>query len=310
MNDIYFEFNDEVIGFELEQYNQLHIVNSEKFLKCMIRLKQLEGEKFDDYFQEKYKGNSYLFNQKMTSKNTLVLDLNDFSKVINHLSFHKTSLLRKIYLSELTKNVDELKVYDIISDLVNEFEFRSDIELWDKDIGLTKIFETMFQGKISSELSYLQNTGVITDLLLEYIDVAELKRAIIIVDSSLKFFDLSPLITDERIIIFDTCINFNENSNNYIIFDDEINNIFIQSLLEKIEFHWPVEVNVDELQSLLHVYLHMILNDEVIYLSRPSDNLMVLYIIVRKLLNLHITIPDEIRESNKILKKYIDDYVV
>ncbi len=101
------EFLDEIVEFDVEQYNQLVIDNHRLFLKAMIRLKNLEGEKFDDFYQEKYKGDTYLFGQKVTSKNLFVLDLNDFSKLINNLSFHKSSILRKSFYKDINELINE-----------------------------------------------------------------------------------------------------------------------------------------------------------------------------------------------------------
>lgn len=305
MNDIKLEFLESNITFDIEQYNQLHVVDTKNFLKTMIRLKNLEGDKFDEHYQNKYKGNSYLFDQKLNSKNILILDLNDFSKIINNLSFHKSSIIRKLYYHDMMTYVDEDSVEAKVLELLDVFDYSDDITLIDKEIGREKIFDTLFSGYLSS--NYLDSTTELTELVIEYIDTFELTNAILIVDSSIKFFDLEPLIKDERIIIFDTNIQYNKNTSNIIVFGSEVENYNIGNIIEKIEFHWPDEIEIKSINSLLQVCWHIILNDEIENLDYPSDNLLCLYIIIRKLLNLPITINREISFYSKSQK--ITNYI-
>ncbi len=310
MNDIKFEYNEGIIEFGIEQYNQLVPLNHKLFLKTMIRLKSLEGEKFDDHYNELYKGNSYLYSQKLSSKNIFVLDLNDFSKLILNLSFHKNSIIKKSFHKDINEFINEDNVHLKVMDLMREFDINDEVTLNYKDIGLDKIFDSFFTGEISTD--YIENTDVITKLIMDYLDKYEIPNAIIIVDSSIKFFDLSPLIKDERIIIFDTNVQFNVNTSNLIIFNENVDSYAINDLADKIEFMWPTEITQDKILSLLQVYLHMILNDEINILSHPSDNLICLYIIIRKMLSLNISINEDIniRYQSEILKSFIEENMV
>lgn len=309
MDDFVAEFNDEVISFSLEQYNQLYVGNTENFLKTMIRLKNLEGEKFDDHFQNKYKGNTYLFSQKITKSNTLVLDLNDFSKLILNLSFHKTSIIRRIYIDELLKNSSEESIISKVNELMEEFDLVNSVALEEKDISLEKMFDALYTGYVSTEIDYLKDTSIITELLLDLINRLEIKNVLLIVDSSIKFFDIKPLIDDERIIILDTNIQYNANSNNIILFNSEIDTISIHHLVEKVIFHWPVEIGKEGVLSLIQIYLHIILNDELYNLDNPSENLICLYIIIRKQLAMPLSIDSTInyRKSDEKVENFISD---
>lgn len=310
MNDVKLEFTDEIIEFGIEQYNQLVSLNHRLFLKTMIRLKNLEGEKFDDHYNEIYKGNSYLYNQKLTSKNIFVLDLNDFSKLILNLSFHKSSIIKKSFHKDLNEFLNEDNVYLKIIDLMKEFDINDEVTLNYKDIGFDKIFDTFYSGQISAD--YIDNTDIITKLIIDYLDKYEIPNAFIIVDSSIKFFDLEPLIKDERIIILDTNVQFNTNTSNLILFGDTVESYAINDLSEKIEFMWPSEISQEKIMSLLQVYLHMVLNDEINILTHPSDNLICLYIIVRKMLSLKVNIDSKIniRFHSDLLKSFIEENMI
>lgn len=312
MNDIVMEFNDETITFDIEQYNQLVAIEKKNFLKVLIRLKNLEGDKYDEYYQEQFKGSTYLYNQKVTSKNTLILDLNDFSKIIINLSFHKNSIIRKLYIADMLENISEDRVTSIMFELLKEYDYIDEISVTEKELGIEKMFDTLFNGHISTTVDPLSNTELLSGLVIKYLNKFEIKNAIIIADSSLNFFDLKPLIDDERIIIFDTNIQFNKNTNNIILFDNNVENYQINNIIEKIEFNWPTGINEASVRSLLQVYWHIILNETLTDIDMPSDNLLCLYLIIHKLFSLDIKLKksEKWRITDEKISQYIRDNLV
>ncbi len=195
-------------------------------------------------------------------------------------------------------------------DLKKEYDINDEIDLTLKTLGVEKLFETLMNGSVHKD--YIEETNIITSKILEYLDRYEIMRSIIIIDSSIKFFDFKPLVDDERVIIFDTNIQFNQSSNNLVVFGDSVTSYNLNLITDKIEFLWPTEIVRDSLISLLQVYIHMILNDEISNLNYPSDNLICLYIIVRNILGMEISDIryGSIRFEDDKLKSFIDNNLV
>lgn len=287
MNDIELYFGTEVLSFELENYNQLFINDYKTFFKIMIKLKEYEGIKFDDYTNDKYKGNIILFGQKKTKKNLLVIDLNDFSKIIENLTYTKTSLLRKIYIDTLNREIDEQKVEDLMFELESILKVTENIEFGYKEPTIEKVLDFFFSLHAKEDNDLLNEPGKLPQIIRSYLDLFEDINAVIIIDSSINIMDYNEFLKDERVTLIDSCLDINENSENILyITNENVENVSLENLINRIELNWPIPITKDSINALLTTYLKIILNDQLYLYNKPSANLLCLYIIVRKTLNL------------------------
>ncbi len=287
-NDIEIDLGLETIAFDLEDYNQVVINDYYTFFKLMMKLKEFEGEKFDEYYQTKFSGNLYLYGVKQTKKNLLVVDLNDFSKIISNLTFTKGSILKKYYFEEFNQKIDDLFFEKLSDKIADTYKINDNIEFNYKYPSKEKVFELFLIPYFNDE-EYLQNPEKITDLIINYLNQNEEMQAIIIIDSSIKAFDMKNLINDERIIIVDTSIDINNQTRNILFVDrNEIININMDNLINKIELNWPIEIKKTEIEVILRLYFRIVINDEINIFNKPSNTLICLYIVLRKILGLEL----------------------
>ncbi len=308
-NDLIIKFKKEEIGFDIEQYNQIYIFDYYTFFKVFMKLKEYEGIKFDDYHNDKIKGDIFLYNQKITKKNTLIMDLNDFSTIISNLTFKNGSLLKDIYIKLLENNITIDKIESITKEFSNLFTVDESIEFELKDPNISKILDLFFMVYFNENKNYLKEPNKIVNVIKRYLDLTE-KRAIIFIDSSIKDFEYEKLVKDERIIVLDTSIDLNKLSNNLIfIRKNKVDNININILIENIIYYFPVEINSKEVLLILKTYLRVILNDDIKIYDKPSDKLLVTYIVVRNLLELDLDKKYIKEKSNGIEDKIIQSYI-
>ncbi len=308
-NDLIIKFKKEEIGFDIEQYNQIYIFDYYTFFKVFMKLKEYEGIKFDDYHNDKIKGDIFLYNQKITKKNTLIMDLNDFSTIISNLTFKNGSLLKDIYIKLLENNITIDKIESITKEFSNLFTVDESIEFELRDPNISKILDLFFMVYFNENKNYLKEPNKIVNVIKRYLDLTE-KRAIIFIDSSIKAFEYEKLVKDERIIVLDTSIDLNKLSNNLIfIRKDKVDNININILIENIIYYFPVEINSKEVLLILKTYLRVILNDDIKIYDKPSDKLLVTYIVVRNLLELDLDKKYIKEKSNGIEDKIIQSYI-
>ncbi len=308
-NDLIIKFKKEEIGFDIEQYNQIYIFDYYTFFKVFMKLKEYEGIKFDDYHNDKIKGDIFLYNQKITKKNTLIMDLNDFSTIISNLTFKNGSLLKDIYIKLLENNITIDKIESITKEFSNLFTVDESIEFELRDPNISKILDLFFMVYFNENKNYLKEPNKIVNVIKRYLDLTE-KRAIIFIDSSIKAFEYEKLVKDERIIVLDTSIDLNKLSNNLIfIRKDKVDNININILIENIIYYFPIEINSKEVLLILKTYLRVILNDDIKIYDKPSDKLLVTYIVVRNLLELDLDKKYIKEKSNGIEDKIIQSYI-
>ncbi len=308
-NDLIIKFKNEEIGFDIEQYNQIYIFDYYTFFKVFMKLKEYEGIKFDDYHTDKIKGDIFLYNQKITKKNTLIMDLNDFSTIISNLTFKNGSLLKDIYIKLLENNITIDKIESITKEFSNLFTVDESIEFELRDPNISKILDLFFMVYFNENKNYLKEPTKIVNVIKRYLDLTE-KRAIIFIDSSIKAFEYEKLVKDERIIVLDTSIDLNKLSNNLIfIRKNKVDNININILIENIIYYFPIEINSKEVLLILKTYLRVILNDDIKIYDKPSDKLLVTYIVVRNLLELDLDKKYIKEKSNGIEDKIIQSYI-
>ncbi len=308
-NDLIIKFKNEEIGFDIEQYNQIYIFDYYTFFKVFMKLKEYEGIKFDDYHTDKIKGDIFLYNQKITKKNTLIMDLNDFSTIISNLTFKNGSLLKDIYIKLLENNITIDKIESITKEFSNLFTVDESIEFELRDPNISKILDLFFMVYFNENKNYLKEPNKIVNVIKRYLDLTE-KRAIIFIDSSIKAFEYEKLVKDERIIVLDTSIDLNKLSNNLIfIRKNKVDNININILIENIIYYFPIEINSKEVLLILKTYLRVILNDDIKIYDKPSDKLLVTYIVVRNLLELDLDKKYIKEKSNGIEDKIIQSYI-
>lgn len=306
MNDIVMNIGMEEINFDLEQYNQMYIMDYHMGFKILMKLKEFESEKFDDYYNTKFKGNLYIYNQKVNKKNLIVIDLNDFSKIINNLTFEKNSLLKKIYMEKILNNINEDEFYNTVVGITDILKVDDKIKFQYKDIEINKIIDYLFHMYIDDKNEYLKNPNLLVDIIIEYLDNNLGLKMITIIDSSIKAFDFEKLVNDERIIVIDTALNINKKSSNLLLVKkDIVESINIQDLIYEIENRWPEKTTYEEIFNLLNLYFRIILNDEVHQLDKPSNNLLTMYYIIRKLFNLDITY--EITKETEMLSPFLKE---
>lgn len=304
MNDIKLNIGIDEVEFELNPYNQLYIIDYYTGFKILMKLKEFEGEKFDEYYVNMFKGNVYLHNQKVSKKDLLVIDLNDFSKIINNLTFEKNSLLKKIYIEKILKNINEDEVHEKIIEITNNFKIDKNIKFQYKDPQMEKIIDYFFTMYVSGENEYLKNPNLLVEVIIEYLNSKPGLKIILIIDSSIKAFDFEELIKDERITIIDTSLDLNKKSSNLLLVNkDFVESVDIETLINKIEYNWPGKISYEEVHNLLSVYFRIILNDEVGLLNKPSNNLLTLYYVLRKSLNLSIN--HKIEKNNEKLTEFL-----
>lgn len=307
-NDIEIEMGLETLAFDLDDYNQVVINDYHTFFKIMMKLKEFEGEKFDEYYQTKFSGNLFLYGVKQTKKNLLVVDLNDFSEIISNLTFTKGSLLRKYYFEEFNNQIDDLD-FERLSDKVAElYRITKNVEFDYKYPSKDKVFELFLTPYFTNE-EYLQNPEKITELIINYLDQNEEMQAIVIIDSSIKAFDFTKLIKDERIIIIDTSMDINNQTRNILFINkNEVVNINMDNLISKIELNWPIGIKRSEIEVILRLYFRIIINDEVHIFNKPSSTLICLYIVLRKILGLNLKkINYQHIDLNNPISIYIDE---
>ncbi len=308
-NDLIIKFKNEEIGFDIEQYNQIYIFDYYTFFKVFMKLKEYEGIKFDDYHTDKIKGDIFLYNQKITKKNTLIMDLNDFSTIISNLTFKNGSLLKDIYIKLLENNITIDKIESITKEFSNLFTVDESIEFELRDPNISKILDLFFMVYFNENKNYLKEPTKIVNVIKRYLDLTE-KRAIVFIDSSIKAFEYEKLVKDERIIVLDTSIDLNKLSNNLIfIRKNKVDNININILIENIIYYFPIEINSKEVLLILKTYLRVILNDDIKIYDKPSDKLLVTYIVVRNLLELDLDKKYIKEKSNGIEDKIIQSYI-
>lgn len=311
MNNLELEFSNEVIATKISNYNQVIIRDYYTFLKFLMKLKAESGEKFDDYYTMKIAGNIKFNNQKVTKKNMLIIDLNDFTKMIENLTFGKDSLLKKIYLDNFERNISDSDYESLKMEIENIFKIDGNIQLMYKDPKYEKLLDLMFQLYVEGDEEYLKNPQKLSSIIINYLNANLDMKCIIIIDSSIKVFDYSVLISDPRIFIIDTCVDINLNSNNLLFFtDNEVQNITLNDIKDKIELNWPEVITLEQIDSLIKIYFRIIINNELSLLSNPSDNLVCLYIIVRKMLGMNIEIPKKYNQVSKNICSFINDYVI
>ncbi len=307
-NDIVIDLGLENLMFDIEDYNQVVINDYYTFFKMMMKLKEFEGEKFDEYYQTKFSGNLYLYGVKQTKKNLLVVDLNDFTEIISNLTFTKGSILRKYYFEDFNRKIDDLD-FEKLSDIIaEEYKINDNIEFNYKYPSKEKVFELFLTPYFKDE-EYLKKPEKITELIINYLNQNEEMQAIIIIDSSIKAFDFTNLINDERIIIIDTSIDINNQTRNILFIDrNEITNINMDNLINKIELNWPIEIKKEEIEVILRLYFRIVINDEIDIFNKPSDTLLCLYIILRKILGLEVRkVNYEHLELDNPISKYIEE---
>lgn len=307
-NDIVIDLGLENLMFDIEDYNQVVINDYYTFFKMMMKLKEFEGEKFDEYYQTKFSGNLYLYGVKQTKKNLLVVDLNDFTEIISNLTFTKGSILRKYYFEDFNRKIDDLD-FEKLSDMIaEEYKVNDNIEFNYKYPSKEKVFELFLIPYFKDE-EYLKKPEKITDLIINYLNQNEEMQAIIIIDSSIKAFDFTNLINDERIIIIDTSIDINNQTRNILFIDrNEITNINMDNLINKIELNWPIEIKKEEIEVILRLYFRIVINDEIDIFNKPSNTLLCLYIVLRKILGLEIRkVNYEHLKFDNPISKYIDE---
>ncbi len=288
-NDIVMELGTEILAFDIEDYNQLVIDDYYTFFKIIMKLKEFEGEKFDEYYQAKFKGNLFLYGIKQAKKNLLVVDLNDFTKIISNLTFSRDSILKKYFYEKFNQNVDELEFEKISDKIADLFENNNDISFNYKYPSKEKVFDLFLQPYFQ-ENGYLENSEKLVELIISYLDQNESMQAIIIIDSSIKAFDFTGLIKDERIIIIDTSIDINNHTRNILFVNEgEIVNINMDNLINKIELNWPIEITKTEVELILKLYFRIVINDEVNMFNKPSNTLLCIYIVLRKILGLELS---------------------
>ncbi len=287
-NDIVMEIGTEILAFDIEDYNQLVIDDYYTFFKIIMKLKEFEGEKFDEYYQTKFKGNLYLYGTKQVKKNLLVVDLNDFTKIISNLTFSKESILKKYYYEKFNQNIDELE-FEKLSDQVAEvFECNQNMNFNYKYPSKEKVFDLFLQPYFK-ENGYLENSEKLVELIINYLNQNESMQAIIIIDSSIKAFDFTDLVNDERIIIIDTSIDINNKTRNILFVNEgEIENINMDNLINKTELNWPLSITKTEIELILKLYFRIIINDEINMFNKPSNTLLCLYIVLRRILGLEL----------------------
>ncbi|MGL4589772.1 MAG: hypothetical protein ACRCUP_06020 [Mycoplasmatales bacterium] len=304
MNELRFVFDYEEITFEVDKYNQLYIGDFQMFYKIIVRLKEFENIKFDDYELNLLSGSSYYDNERMTKKNVVVLDLNDFSKIVSSVSFDKGSLLRKVYVQKITDKFDESNFEEITTLLREYFSIDEKIKFVDKDPSAEKILDLFFQMYSISEETH--SPEYISKILIEYLELNAEMRAIVIIDSSIKGIDYKCLLEDERIMIIDTSLEYNQDAENLIVVSNQnVSTYSVTNLIERIAFNWPIEISLKEVEALMKVYFHIVINDRILEFDKPTDNLLVLYVVTRSLLGFSI----EKSIFNMSKSKKINDFI-
>lgn len=301
--------NSDSLIIDIEQYNQIYINHYYTFFKFLMKLKEFEEEKFDEYHNEKFKAELFLANQKKTKKDLLVIDLNNFSKIISNLTFEKNSLLRKVYLKKLYEQLDDNAIEKLNFDVENLFKINNNLEFDYKYPSFEKIIEIFFTVHFKEQNNFLKNPNLIISIIKEYLTQTSME-CLLIIDSSVKALDYKKLIDDPRILVLDTSIDVNECSSNILLFNkNEIENIKLEDLLRVLKKQWPVNINEEELKILLRTYLRIVLNSEIKLFDSPSSNLIYLYILVKKNLELKIDISEfeNVKITNKICIKFIQN---
>lgn len=286
MNDIKFVFDTEEYQFKLENYNQLMIKDFDLFSKIMIRFKEFENIKFDDYSLQLLSGSTYLNKLKLTKKNLIVIDLNDFSKIISTLSLEKNSISRMLYQKRFEEKFCENKYDDMVFEIHKSLNIDEEVGFVDKEPNIEKVIDLMFSLKYKKD--QISNIKNLVNIINEYLKLNEQLHAIIIIDSSIKLFDYEKLLNKSNITIIDTCFDLNVHSESLIMFNNEITNISLENLITRIIFNWPEQINEKQVRILLLTYLRFILNEEIYLFDKPTDNLILIYVITRKLLDLNV----------------------
>lgn len=247
MNLIIKNSNNEIVE-PITKENKILVINKREYFNFY--------NYFYDLLKNKNKNIEIRLGEKIIdTKNTFAFSFQDFTEILEHLSYKKGTLFYEyisgmLVESEMLDNDTLLyNLVDIVKNILSKTELNIDYDVEDN---IEKILLNAVDFTLNYDLKYIDT---ILNLLLEkFVEKNISKTIIIFYDSSICTLNTKNY---ENCYTFDS--NYQKDIKNYnLIVLDEIHKFDTTLTMEKLESFWPVEFNRNRVEESINNYFALV----------------------------------------------------